>query len=166
MALQPPPAIPPVGDTLALGAERIHGRLLDKLGAATAYRGDVSGGLALVDSVRGTFARALRTHHPRNGELRTYLARSHVNRGDFAGHPSFTNVGRPEAVLADYRAARAELAAVPDSARIAYTDRLAGITYEREGTLLVERGDFAGARRAYAAALAFHEELAARPGVG
>ena len=102
---------------------------------------------------------------PAYDDLATLEAGALVNRGDFAGHPHFPNDGRPDAALADYRAARGVLEAIPASSRHLYTERLWGITFEREGTILAERDDFAGARNAYTRSIEVRRQIVSRDDV-
>ena len=152
-------------DSLGLAAERIRQRLLEKYGATLAYRGDVAAGLRYVDSA---LAVALRNAAAAPGDvgLRTFVAGALVNRGDFAGHPHHPNLERRARALADYRAARAVLSDVAPDMRQVYTRRLLGITYEREGTMLLDAGEIDSAEAVYRRNLAYHTAELARADAG
>ena len=161
LAVLPPPRRPAPTDTTALRVERVRGRLLEKYGTVLAYQGEMPEALARLDSAVAVL-HAAAAAAPLYDDLATLEAGALVNRGDYAGHPHFPNDGRPDDALADYRAARAVLDAIPAPARQLYTERLWGITFEREGTLLAERGDLAGARAAYERAIALRRRIVLR----
>ena len=162
--LLPPPALPAPDDTLALRQERIRGRLLEKHATVLAYQGELAQALPELDAAVAVFQRVAAIA-PAYDDLATLEAGALVNRGDFAGHPHFPNDGRPDAALADYRAARGVLEAIPASSRHLYTERLWGITFEREGTILAERDDFAGARNAYTRSIEVRRQIVSRDDV-
>jgi non-specific serine/threonine protein kinase/serine/threonine-protein kinase len=157
-----PPGLP---DSLAAAAAETEGRLWEKLGVVVAHTVAPDSALPHFDRALAAHRRALRLH-PDAALARTYLATSYINRGDYRGHPYFPNAGHPDAALADYRRARALLAAIPEAEVSLFSLRMEGVTHEREGTLLQDRGRLDAAAGPTRRALALRQRIAARPDAG
>ncbi len=162
LGVLPPPATPAAADTTGRSAERIRGRLHEKLGGVLAGQGRLALALRHLGDALAAFDRAL-AHAPADAETRVLRAGGLVNQADYTGHPDFPNDGRPADALAGYRAARAALTALPPDARTLYAERLLGITWERESTVQAAAGDRQAALASARRALALRLVLAARP---
>ncbi len=154
-----PAALP---DSLAAVAAETEGRLWEKRGVVLAHTAGPDSALASFDRALAAHRRAVRLR-PGAPEPVTYLATTHVNRGDYLGHPSFPNAGRPDSALAEYVRARALLGRTREAERSEFAVRMEAITYEREGTLLRARGDLDGAVAPTERALRLRQRIARRP---
>ncbi len=154
-----PPRLP---DSLAAAAAETEGRLWEKLGVTVAHVTSPDSALASFDRALAAHRRALR-FQPDAPIRRVYLAMSHINRGDYVGHPYFPNAGRPDSAQAAYARALALLTSIPEGDQTLLSLRMAGITYEREGNLLRAQGDLDASAEPLRRALALREQIAARP---
>ena len=163
LALLPPLASLP--ESLVTRALTTEGRLHEKLGVVLAHAVAPDSALPHLDRALAAHRRAL-ARAPGDPDLITYLATSHINRGDYGGHPYFPNVGQPDSAMAQYAIARGLLEQIPDSAATLFSLRMLGITHEREGTLLRDQGRLSEAVAPTRHALRLRERIAARPDAG
>ena len=138
-ALRPPEKLTR-GDTLGANAESIRGRLYEKLGVVQAHMGSLDSALHHIDLALASHQRAVEAD-PDSPHRLTLLATSHINRGDYSGHPYFPSGDQPDLAYDHYAEARRLIEGIPEAQRDLFALRMLGITYEREGTLLTESGD-------------------------
>ena len=151
-----------VGDTVGAHAESVRGRLHEKLGVVEAHRGQLDTALHHIDLAIAAHERAVAAD-PGAPNRRTLLATSHINRGDYSGHPFFPNDDRPDLAYDQYQTARSILAAIPPARRDLFALRMLGLTYEREAALLEHAGDLDGALAALQASAEIRRRAAERP---
>ena len=149
-------------DSLAGAAAETEGRLWEKLGVVVAHTDGPDSAAAHFDRALDAYRRAVRIL-PDSSLQRVYLSTGYINRGDYAGHPYFPHAGRPDDALADYARARRILRTIPPPERSLFALRMLGITHEREGNLLRERGDLDAAAPPTRRALALRQQIARRP---
>ena len=161
LAVLGPPRPLAVGDTAGARAESVRGRLYEKLGVVEAHMGQLDSALHHIDLAIASHERSL-APSPSAPNRRTLLATSHINRGDYSGHPFFPSGDRPDLAYDHYQTARAILDGIPPAQRDLFALRMLGLTYEREGVLLEHAGDLDGALAALQSAAAVRSQVADR----
>ncbi|MEO0557547.1 MAG: serine/threonine-protein kinase [Bacteroidota bacterium] len=162
LAALPPARELATGDTLGAQAESIRGRLYEKLGVVQAHMGQLDSALHHIDLALAAHERAVATD-PESPARRTLLATSHINRGDYSGHPHFPSDDQPDVAYDHYIEARRLIEAIPDDERSLFALRMLGITHEREGSLLTEAGDLNRALAALRRSRDIRLQIADRP---
>ncbi|GAB5537774.1 MAG: hypothetical protein Rubg2KO_40230 [Rubricoccaceae bacterium] len=153
---------PTAGDTLGAHAESIRGRLYEKLGVVQAHMGQLDSALHHIDLALASHERAVAAD-PDSPARRTLLATSHINRGDYSGHPHFPSGDQPDVAFEHYAEARRLIESIPETERSLFALRMLGITHEREGALLTEAGDMDGALAALQRSREIRLQIAERP---
>ncbi|WP_143536861.1 serine/threonine-protein kinase [Rubricoccus marinus] len=159
LALLPPLARVP--DSLIVEALTTEARLHEKLGVVVAHAVSPEAAVPHLDRALAVYRRAF-ARASGDPDVTTYLATGHINRGDYAGHPYFPNLAQPDSAMVHYERARGLLESIPRDAETLFSLRMLGITFEREGTLLRDRGALDSAAGPTRRAIALRERIAAR----